>query len=350
MAEQAAETERCLNCGARLTGQYCGECGQRSTHRLISILELVRDAFGDLFELDSRLWRTIRPLLFKPGALTKDYLEGRRARYMPPFRMYLVLSLIFFVIAFFDPRDDLAIFYEPVPEPTAEEAAATVGGAIEDNEAAREVLEELAREGIVDPALLDPETPADEAEQDARDADGDDAGMMGDCDPSDWEVEGPEWLKRRMTPERFQRTCERVNAVGPAGVAQALLDRIPAALLILLPAMALVLKVLYPLSRRYYVEHLLFCVHFHAFFFLVLTLQVVWGRLVAASPFSESWGILPIVATSFYIPVYLHKSMRRVYGQGGLLTFMKFLLLGVAYVVGFAFLMVATILLTVFSV
>ena len=95
----------CLNCGGRLRGQYCGTCGQRSRNRLISLWELISDAFGDLFELDSRLWQTLVPLLIRPGRLTYYYLQGRRARYMPPFRMYLVLSLLFFVIAFFDPND-----------------------------------------------------------------------------------------------------------------------------------------------------------------------------------------------------------------------------------------------------
>ena len=91
------ESPWCLNCGTRLRGQYCGTCGQRSQSRLIRLWELIADAFGDLFELDSRLWRTLIPLVIRPGKLTRDYLKGRRARYMPPFRMYLVLSLVFFL-------------------------------------------------------------------------------------------------------------------------------------------------------------------------------------------------------------------------------------------------------------
>jgi hypothetical protein len=86
---------------------------QRARSRLISIWELVRDAFGDLFELDSRLWKTLVPLMISPGKLTHDYLQGRRARYMPPFRMYLVLSLLFFLVAFFDPRETFGLFYDP---------------------------------------------------------------------------------------------------------------------------------------------------------------------------------------------------------------------------------------------
>ena len=65
----SADNPSCLNCGAHLRGQYCGHCGQRSRNRLISIWQLLREAFGDLLELDSRLWRTLLPLLSKQGAL-----------------------------------------------------------------------------------------------------------------------------------------------------------------------------------------------------------------------------------------------------------------------------------------
>ena len=132
------ESPTCLNCGTRLRGQYCGNCGQRSRNRLISIWQLLQEAFGDLLELDSRLWRTLVPLLTKPGQLTKDYLEGRRARYMPPFRTYLVLSVLFFVVAFFDPQKVLSLLFEPEPAPTPEAIASQEA----DAKAAAETLEE----------------------------------------------------------------------------------------------------------------------------------------------------------------------------------------------------------------
>ena len=155
MTAEADPGPPCLNCGAAVTGQYCGQCGQRSTTRLISLWELVRDAFGDLFELDSRLWRTMIPLLVRPGLLTRDYLQGRRARYMPPFRMYLVLSLLFFVIAFFDPHEQLAIFYEPAAESEAVDAEPDAAR----RQKARETLEALVAEGVLDESVLGADGP-----------------------------------------------------------------------------------------------------------------------------------------------------------------------------------------------
>src|SRR5690606_19906480 len=139
----ADSPEFCLNCQAVLQGQYCARCGQRARGRLISIWELVRDAVGDLFELDSRLWQTIIPLMLRPGQLTHDYLVGRRARFMPPFRTYLVLSIVFFLVAFFDPQQQFGILFEPESEPQGAEARRRTA-----EEIRRGVLEDLEAEGI----------------------------------------------------------------------------------------------------------------------------------------------------------------------------------------------------------
>lgn len=338
----ASPDPACLNCGASLRGQYCGQCGQRAGARRISFWELVRDAFGDLFELDSRLWRTLVPLMIRPGLLTHDYLQGRRARYMPPFRMYLVLSLLFFLVAFFNPRESLGIFFEPADELAHSDAERA------DRDLANEVADELAAEGIV------VGRPA--AEPDATGNRGinirinDDGTADTSCDIDDMAVDGPEWLKRRLTPQRLQQICLQIQQDKGRRFVANLLDNLPAALFILLPVMALVLKALYPLSRRYYVEHLLFFVHFHAFFFLILVLEVLLARLTAALPVLEWIGNIAIIAASIYIPVYLFISMRRVYGQGRFLTFLKYSLLVFAYLAGFTFTMLGAVTMAAFAI
>jgi len=351
----------CLNCGTELRGQYCGSCGQRARGRLISLWELLQDAFGDLFELDSRLWRTLIPLLARPGKLTLDYLEGRRARYMPPFRMYLVLSVLFFVIAFFDPEDDLSILFEPQPEPTPEEVVALQEETAAKREAAEaeinEALEELRQEGIIPPGKTG-ETAAEATDGPANiTIYGDDAGGFnfqidpetGDCEFSGRE-DLPDWLQRRLTKERLEATCERIGADDGKTLGNLILDNIPIALIVLMPLMALVLKGLYPLSRRFFVEHLLFFVHFHSFFFLILTLQVLFARLANLVHLPEAIKVLTIVAAAFYIPVYLYKAMRRVYGQGHFFTFTKYVILSITYMIGAGMTMLGALLFALVSV
>ncbi len=349
-SEAPEATETCANCAAPLVGQYCSRCGQRARSRLISIWELVRDAIGDLFELDSRIWQTLIPLVFRPGKLTRDYLMGRRARFMPPFRTYLVLSLLFFLVAFFDPQQQLGIFFEP-PDPSV---AANAGTAGSESEVRQEVLNELRREGIIaGPQESEPANDND-SEVDTPGAgirSTPDDGAVVNCDLEGFSLNGaPEWLSRRFTRERVQAVCEKVSADSGQAFLNQLLDNVPVALFVLLPLMALVLKMLFPLSKRYYAEHLLFVLHFHAFFFLILTFQIVLSRLATRLPIPEAAANLTILLLSLYIPLYLYKAMRRVYEQGRLITLLKYVLLVFAYVLGFVFILLTAAFYTAFSI
>lgn len=356
------ESPVCLNCHARLRGQYCGHCGQRSRNRLISIWQLLQEAFGDLLELDSRLWRTLVPLLTRPGQLTRDYLEGRRARYMPPFRTYLVLSVIFFVVAFFNPQKDLSLFFEPEPKATAEEVAqaevdklAAAARIEERRQSAIETLQGLEAGGMIPDEIVAEIIDADDEVSINLENDPDSSGIFGDCEDASISDDGdlPEWLTKRFPDERVKEICERNKARGNDNFAAAMLDNIPIALFVLLPLMALVLKILYPLSRRYFVEHLLFFVHFHAFFFLMLIVQILFARtaglLGPEDGAVDSISTLILVIASFYIPVYLYKAMRRVYGQGHLVTLLKYLVLAIAYMIGALLTMLSALLFAVLS-
>ena len=81
-----------------LNGEYCSKCGQRMQLRRLTMGALFHDVLHDLSDLDSRVWRTLIALLLKPGKLTNEFIAGRRTFYLPPFRLYLVLSLVFFLL------------------------------------------------------------------------------------------------------------------------------------------------------------------------------------------------------------------------------------------------------------
>ncbi len=87
----------CQNCQTQLTGDYCGNCGQRNVDLERPIWTLVADVITETFEVDGRAWLTLRTLFRHPGTLTSEFLAGRRRRYTPPLRLYLVTSITFFV-------------------------------------------------------------------------------------------------------------------------------------------------------------------------------------------------------------------------------------------------------------
>ena len=90
----------CRNCGTEVNGRYCPNCGQLAASFHRPILSLIGETISDTFTLDGRLARTLPILLFRPGRLTKNYTEGKRARYVPPFRMFLIASLVFYLVLF----------------------------------------------------------------------------------------------------------------------------------------------------------------------------------------------------------------------------------------------------------
>jgi len=95
----ATARSRCANCQTLLVGPFCSNCGQRHEPHVHSLGEFASEALEGVTHADSRLWRTLWLLISKPGFLTVEFLEGRRARYLPPFRLYLVLSVVLFIVA-----------------------------------------------------------------------------------------------------------------------------------------------------------------------------------------------------------------------------------------------------------
>src|SRR6202046_5903318 len=94
----ASVPARCKNCDAVLLGRFCVNCSQAANVHVPTTKELVHEMLEGITHSDSRLWRTLATLWFKPGKLTEEFVAGRRIAYLPPFRLYLILSIIFFLM------------------------------------------------------------------------------------------------------------------------------------------------------------------------------------------------------------------------------------------------------------
>jgi len=91
----------CRNCGTDAPGAYCPSCGQETTLRMPKATTFLREAAGRYVAFDGRMWRTLFALAFRPGFLTREYLAGRRKRYVRPSRLVLVLAIVLFAVARF---------------------------------------------------------------------------------------------------------------------------------------------------------------------------------------------------------------------------------------------------------
>jgi hypothetical protein len=128
-------------------------------------------------------------------------------------------------------------------------------------------------------------------------------------------------------------TCEKILADRGEAFRNALAEDIPLMMIFFLPLLAVSMKVLYLFSRRYYVEHLLFFVHYHAFGFLLLTLLTLSDEVAESFPVLETANKLVFWGGLVYLFIYLFQAMRRVYGQGRLVTGIKYFVLSFCYVV-----------------
>jgi len=99
----------CLNCGCplQLSDKYCPNCSQLNSTKQLSITDFFDEFFSSLFTYDSRLRFTIKDLLFKPGVITRNYVAGQRLKYANPFRFYLSISIIYFILQSFSIGSDL---------------------------------------------------------------------------------------------------------------------------------------------------------------------------------------------------------------------------------------------------
>jgi hypothetical protein len=351
----AVSTENCLNCGEVLTGQHCSHCGQHSKVRVLSLWSLIKDVIGDLLDADSRVWRTLWPLAFRPGLLTQEFLRGRRARYTPPFRMYLVLSLAFFIVASIsDPGSEVALQIdeggtniqirdgqeavrgkeaepaEPAP-PTA--PAAPGAQPTLDVETRRLVDAVIERMPESERANARRELEAKLAQASPAEIEAASRFLADPCSEENLRLDaGP--LLEQYEP-RLREACRKIMA-DQQSFGRALFENIPKMMFIFLPLIAAVMSVLYVRSGRYYVEHLLFVVHFHAFFFLAGIVVLLLERLAESVTGPLMSGINAVqaalgTALVFYVPWYLLRAMRRVYAQNWWKTVPKFALLGLAY-------------------
>jgi hypothetical protein len=286
-----AEPPRCRNCGNEAPGEYCPACGQETRTRLPTFLQFMRDAAGRYVALDGKWWRTLGALLFRPGFLTREYLAGRRRRFVRPSRLFLVASLLVFAVLRFevDFNKMSIVDFDEATKPAGESRGKPKPPAGTGPAAAGVVVDE--ENGV----------------------------QLGGAEDA---IPG---LKERLSQFNRQTSSERVRQM-----TEGTLRYGPYAMFAILPAFAALLKMLYlgsgrrrPNRPRLYGEHLVFAAHNNAFLAFIVAAAVVvpwpWVRGVLLT-----WPM-----------VYLFWAMRAVYGGTWVGTILRAIFLFIAYSVLF---------------
>ncbi|WEF31534.1 DUF3667 domain-containing protein [Pseudoduganella chitinolytica] len=253
----------CRNCGAAVSGHYCAQCGQETRLHMPSLGEFVHEFVGHYVAVEGRLWGSLGRLLFRPGALTNEYLAGRRRRYVEPLRLYLSLSILFFALMKFTATD--VVHFNTKKEADGKAVAAQQGKP--------------------------------------------DAMIIGDADdlPEDMphHTTLPAPLEElapglRQSIDHFDRLSKEQKS---EVIRASFFRYAPYAMFCLMPLFALYLKLLYLGTGRRYGEHVLFALHTNAFAF------VLFGAFLLMPE-----GFLKF-ALFCWLLAYLPWAMKRVYGK-----------------------------------
>ncbi|KAB8058375.1 DUF3667 domain-containing protein [Janthinobacterium sp. FT14W] len=210
----------CHNCHTDAPGNFCSACGQSTTLHLPSAREFLHEFVAHYVALEGKLWRTLALLLFRPGVLSKEYIAGRRVRYVEPLRVYLTFSILFFAILKFSSPDMFLTVHD-------QQAQVSDHGA-------RQIPENKPSQMQV--SILG-QTPA--------------------------------------LPRQWQNFEQLPTAEKQKLVVESFFHYAPYAMFCLMPLFALFLKILYLGSGRRYGEHFLFALHTNAFAFITMALMIL---------------------------------------------------------------------------
>jgi hypothetical protein len=270
----------CRNCATVLRGPWCYQCGQLGEDFHRSAHHLIGEVFEAFFHADGRVLRTLPRLAVNPGALTRDYLLGRRAPQIPPFRLFLTMLLILFL----------------------------VGSALQGSG------------GI---AGMQSGTPSDRAAAKAELAKANITIATGFGSGTDQAIAA--WLKARL-PQAIDRPDVLVSAMGEWAHRFAFLT---------LPVSALLLSVIFAFRRDTYLfDHLIFSMHSLSFQGLLVAAVMATWHITA-----HNSGLLLLAS-----PVHLYAHMRDTYGTGRLGTVLRMIALFAASSIAFALLLLALVI------
>jgi len=335
---------QCENCGAQLTGHYCGQCGQAAIDYRRSFRHVVADVLDSFLNWDSKFFTTIALLILKPWRLTNEFLAGKRVRYVNPLRLYLLASILFFFAVNYGAKDLRLQPGKLSPKDRAELEADLKKGDLPP--AAREQLEALLLESpspSASPQSTSPSPttnipsppPAPETDKQRQEY-----GKIGErpfvvFDEAKSTTPFERWIEARAKEKMGEHGTKMGLFIST------LFSNLPYMMLCCIPLFAFVLKILYIRRHIFYIDHLIYALHIHTFAYvgimLIVFATIGLNRLIPGP--ITGWTIA-LLWIAFVMQIFF--SIRRVYRQGWFISILKFLFGGFVYLIVLAVALAAT--------
>ena len=347
----------CENCGAELQGHWCAQCGQAAVEYRRSFRYVVADLLNEFLNWDSKFFTTIALLILKPWRLTNEFLAGKRVRYVNPLRLYLLASILFFFAVNFGAKWINFDASKLGPKDRADLAAELKKEDLPP--AAREKLEALLRDSSPSPAPspatnAPSPTPAPTASSDVASQPTESAneqkkeyGKIGErpfvaFDDAKSTTPFERWIEARAKEKMGEHGTKMGLFIST------LFSNLPYMMLCCIPLFACVLKVLYIRRRIFYIDHLIYALHIHTFFYTAVMLIVLATiGLNRVAPGVVAGWLIAFLWIAFVTQIFL--SIRYVYRQGWFFSIFKFLFGGFVYLIVLVIALAITFFATVVS-
>ncbi len=345
----------CENCGAELQGHWCAKCGQPAIEYRRSFRHVVADLLNEFLNWDSKFFTTIALLILKPWRLTNEFLAGKRVRYVNPLRLYLLASILFFFAVNYGAKG-IRIDPTKFPEEKRAEVAAAIAdkrGEIEaelrkDNltpeqrQKVQKALDYLTKpsatttpttEETASPTPAPSASPTAESHQQSYGPVADRPFVVFDNAKSTTPFE--RWIEGRAKEKMGEHGTKMGLFIST------LFSNLPYMMLCCIPLFALVLKLLYIRGRIFYIDHLIYALHIHSFFYAGIMLIVLATIGVTRfGPGAIAGWLIALLWIAFVTQIFL--SIRYVYRQGWFFSIFKFIFGGFVYLMVLLFALAIT--------
>ncbi len=304
------EQVKCKNCDHEFSGKYCPNCGQSVKELERPIRFMIADFMGTIITFDTRIIKTLYAVLLQPGKLTVDYLAGKRARYMPPFRFYLFISFVMFLLISTVTNKSIDNNYDVTKDGiinTTNEISA-ITDSIKTGQDSIFVSTRQIIQQELDSAHID-STNLEHLNDISSDVVGFITDMEGSLDDND---------------SKYAKTIKKILDY-PELYINKLYQYTSWSLFLFMPAFAFFLWVLFHRSKKLYIGHLIFALNIHSFIFSITAVIILTNMIFPNQ--SVAW----IGYLYFLLPVYQTIGARRIYKRKWVSTFLKLTLVWVMY-------------------